>query len=116
MNSMLPIIKKNSLFSKICLALRNVFKSKKSTQKKEDLKICLQEKDEEGENAIFVNSLKNGVIQNERIFLNMDIDRIINEIEKNPDILNSLSINELKKLDKYYDKIILDYKKKLDIA
>ena len=116
MNNSLPILNNNGLFYKIRLIFKRIFKNKKSMPKKESVNSCIIAKEEVRENNTFVSSLKNDVIRREHIILNMDKESIISEIESNPDILNSLSINQLKKVDKYYDDIILNYKKKLNIS
>ena len=60
-----------------------------------------------------VEDLRRQVNESTDILSNMDKDSFIKEIEKNPEILNQLSIERLEKLRDFYKEEIKELKKKL---
>lgn len=46
-------------------------------------------------------------------FKDMNKEQFISQLEDNPDLLNNLSIEQLEKLNVYYDDIIAEYEEKL---
>lgn len=64
----------------------------------------------------FTKNLKDYIVVEKNIYDNMDINTLIQEIEKSPEILERFDIERLEKIDNYYTEIIDSYKKKLNIA
>lgn len=110
MNNNLPIKRENSVILKIKNFFRRVFGKKEpiETINYKDEKINIsnqQDKQHFGEDIkISVsNDYLNEIKRND----------FVDEIEKNPDLLYNLSIDRLKKLENYYDDLIMKDKEEL---
>lgn len=112
MNNNLPIKKENSIIFKIKTFFRKLLK-------KDNLNYSVNNANSENKNISdgkmednFGDNLKVEV-SNEYV-KELKKNDFIDEIEKNPDLLYNLSIDRLKKLEKYYDELIEKDKKELN--
>lgn len=105
MENNLPTEYKKSIFTKVCNFLKNIFRKEKNEEK---VVIEVIENKE-----TFLNNIKVEENNEKNYIKNMDKHQFIKQFERNPELLNSLSIPQLRKLKKYYQDIILEYKEKL---
>ncbi len=105
----LPVLYKNGLFFKLKNFFKSLFKSK--AQKSEEINPNKEIIQELKDNAEFSKNLKYEI--ENKVSEEYKKREFIDKIEENPELLNELSVDRLKKLVNYYDEIILDYKDKI---
>ena len=102
MNKNLPIKKNNSLLENIkSLFKRLFFKYKKNIINNQENIILTYDNDDKEK---FTNSIKLEV--NTGLYKEKERNELFLKIRKNPEMLNILSVDQLDKLSKYYDKVI----------
>lgn len=98
MTSKLPIKYKDGLFSKIKMFFSNLFQKKpiidKSIKEIKENKLDINSKETE------FNKMK---VSSNKVMIK---EEILTLIEKNPELIDTLSIEKLKELDSMYDEII----------
>lgn len=108
MNKNLPAEYNFNIFTKFCNFFRKIF----SRKLKED-----------SNNITEINEVSNLEVKSELrkstndisadYIRDMNKEQFIRQLEENPKLLNSLTIEQLEKLDSYYDDIISEYEEKL---
>lgn len=105
MENNLPTKYNDSLFTKIFNFFKNIFKK----QRVEVIK--------EINNQVEENSFRNDIkVDNNNCadyIQNMNKEQFIEQFEKNPELLLNLTVEQLEKMDKYYDEILEEYEEKL---
>ena len=105
MENNLPTKYNDSLFAKIFNFFKNIFKK----QRVEVIK--------EINNQVEENSFRNDIkVDNNNCadyIQNMNKEQFIEQFEKNPELLLNLTVEQLEKMDKYYDEILEEYEEKL---
>lgn len=104
--SNLPYIQSNNLITKIKQFFRKLFyKQEKNTIKKEIIEpVRLNNFKEELESKVNLNYSKQ-----------LEQDKFIEKIEKTPNLLYNLSLERLETLEQYYDDLIKEDEKKLEM-
>lgn len=111
MNNNLPIKKEYSIIFRIKNFFRKLFN-------KEDSNYSINDSDSENKN-IYDDKMEGNFGDNLKVEVSNEYVKeitkndFIDEIEKNPDLLYNLSIDRLKKLEKYYDELIEKDKEEL---
>ena len=115
----LPMKKEKGLIAKIKNFFRKIFYHEKELQSMQVEKENETINESKAENEDYINSIQVESNQNDVIKerqLEIDREAFINEINKNPKILDSLPIEKLQKIDGYCDVIINKYKEKIKKA
>ena len=102
MNKNLPMKKNNGLFENIKSFFKRLFfKYKKNIINNQENIILTYDNDDKEK---FTNSIKLEV--NTELYKEKERNELFLKIRKNPEMLNMLSVDQLDKLSKYYDKVI----------
>lgn len=105
MKNNLPAKYKNSLLNKISNFFKKIF-GKKNVHNIE-IRTEVEEIDNFKKNIRVDGSIDSSYIQN------MNKEQFIEQFEKQPNLLYNLSVEQLEKLDIYYDEILEVYRQKL---
>jgi len=109
MENNLPAKYKEGIFSKITNFFRNMFRKKTLNQ-------IVDETSESNVNQIcdLKEDIKSKLDNDLNYFKNMNKEQFVEQFEENPDLLYNLTIEQLEKLDRYYDEIIEEYRIKTE--
>lgn len=112
MKSELPMMTNNSFISKIKCFFSKLFN--KSTKKSNNnLEL---DNNSNVSNSTNVSNLKETIKYDisEKVNEQLEVKNLVKNAEENPDFLETLSIDELEKIDTYYDNTIENYNKKIE--
>lgn len=108
-NELLPIVQNDNIIKKVINFLRKLFKKEKV-----EIKNYVEETNDisEGKNK-FLQDIKLPEEKIKEIRDEKDNLELINQIEKDSNILNELSLEKLNEINRFYDKLIEKEKLKL---
>lgn len=101
---------KNTVFNKIKLFFRNIFKKKDIVPTTESEKIDLPPNNK----IDFEQTIKVDSNEINQVYKKMEIEDFIDDLEKHPEKLKNLSTDRLLTLEKYVNKELKEYNEKIE--
>lgn len=109
-NNLLPSEKPKGVWSKIRFAFYSIFN--KSSKEKHLFEETNKKISDTSSNFNFLESLKNET-ESENLGKEETLEYIVDSVEKDPQVLDKLPIEQLEDINKYYDEKLLSVKREI---